>query len=460
MVMNTASKHDVVVNLRTTGINKVMTDFQTLRASINRENAVISKQGQMMARQQLLTNNLMKGSAQKLVDNADKVNKLGKEFNSFGKVMSMPFEQWRNFVKDGGEFESVGAKNASKIRLMTHGMRGFRMELLSVMFGAQMVSKAMWGLLKPAMEATGIFELISTMLLLLFLPTALKVLEFLIDFVDWFINLPEPIKEVIGAIVLLFGAFATFLASKAAIDLFFGGMIKHFSELGGLLPGLTSEFTKFTKLLAIPVSVYFASETLKDLKEGKVLEAILNAVVAGAGIAYTLGKISGKTAILLGIGAYFGKTAIEHAKVGEWKEAIADAIISGGGLLMFKYPVAGGTLMAIGFTVKFYEPLKEEANKAGKYLHDLFYWGGESFSMGLGKIGKFTADLFGGRQTGGYIPHTGLYKLHAGETVQQSNTSNFMPSVYVNASSNVDIEMLKSQLSSQWANDYDRLSRG
>ena len=53
--------------------------------------------------------------------------------------------------------DGVYAKTTRVVKTMTGNFRRFKMELLSVMFGAQMVARAMWGLLQPALEATGIF---------------------------------------------------------------------------------------------------------------------------------------------------------------------------------------------------------------------------------------------------------------------------------------------------------------
>ena len=76
--------------------------------------------------------------------------------------------------------------------------------------------------------------------------------------------------------------------------------------------------------------------------------------------------------------------------------------------------------------------------------------------VSIGEIGKL-----GNRQTGGFIPHTGLYKLHAGESVSPagSMTINFMPTITVSATSNVDIDQLKTQLSDELARDVTDIIR-
>ena len=55
-------------------------------------------------------------------------------------------------------------------------MKGFNFEMLSVMFFAQGVSKALKGLFSEAFKAAGIFNIMSTIMKLLFLPVALALI--------------------------------------------------------------------------------------------------------------------------------------------------------------------------------------------------------------------------------------------------------------------------------------------
>jgi hypothetical protein len=111
----------------------------------------------------------------------------------------------------------------------------------------------------------------------------------------------------------------------------------------------------------------------------------------------------------------------------------------------------------------FHKWIIDPISSAWDWLVDKLKTGWEWIKGVGGKISGFFG--FGNKedgapkQSGGYVPHTGMYKLHAGENVSQAGSSSFSPTIIVNASSNVDIEMLKSQLSSQWADDLARLSR-
>ena len=77
-------------------------------------------------------------------------------------------------------------------------------------------------------------------------------------------------------------------------------------------------------------------------------------------------------------------------------------------------------------------------------------WWGTFISWLAEKAGKKKQ----GYQTGGYVPETGMYQLHQGETVipahMQGMTNNFTPNITINANiaNNLDLQQLADQLSS------------
>ena len=75
--------------------------------------------------------------------------------------------------------------------------------MLGFMIYGMGLQKFFKGLLKPAMNLVGIFELWGITLSLLFLPTALKLLDLFLPLMDFLISLPDPIKEIIGNFALL-----------------------------------------------------------------------------------------------------------------------------------------------------------------------------------------------------------------------------------------------------------------
>ncbi len=76
----------------------------------------LNKSGRLLARQQVLTNRLFTGSAQKLVDNATNINQLGKQYDSLGGAIRMPMERWKKFNKEGGVFNTIGGRMGNRLR--------------------------------------------------------------------------------------------------------------------------------------------------------------------------------------------------------------------------------------------------------------------------------------------------------------------------------------------------------
>jgi len=130
---------------------------------------------------------------------------------------------------------------------LTGSGRGLTMTFLSVMFFGQMVKRTMQGLLQPAMDAAGIFEILSDVLTVFFLPIILELLPKLLEIMEWFLNLDPEVQKAIGAITLLTLAFGGLLAVIGSIMLPIvavgtmlgggAGVGAGFAKLGGLITG-------------------------------------------------------------------------------------------------------------------------------------------------------------------------------------------------------------------------------
>ncbi|KKM77085.1 hypothetical protein LCGC14_1373590 [marine sediment metagenome] len=157
----------------------------------------------------------------------------------FANIMKLPMDSFRKIHDNTGRLNQSMAKNQTRmgkfafgLRRATHGMRGFKMEMLGVMFFGMGLQKFFTGLLKPALQLSGLFEIWSTTLSILFLPVALMLLDLLLPLFLWMMNLSEATKLVIGKMVLwgaiiggalfLFGMFALGIGS---LILAFGGLL-------------------------------------------------------------------------------------------------------------------------------------------------------------------------------------------------------------------------------------------
>ena len=156
----------------------------------------------------------------------------------FAGVMGMNLTQWRQYNAMGGKFKTIGGRAANTFRKMTHGLRGFRMEMLGVMFFGMGLQKFFTGLLKPAMKMTGLTELLSNVLAVLFLPIVLKIIDFLLPWIDRIMNLSDETKLFIGKIVLWGAAIGTALFLVGMFALGIGSLILVFGGLFMIFKGV------------------------------------------------------------------------------------------------------------------------------------------------------------------------------------------------------------------------------
>jgi len=154
-------------------------------------------------------------------------------------VMTQPLDKFREFTKSGQNMNMTGKRLATRFRLLTHGMKGFRMEMLGVMFFGMMLKNTFLQLLNPVMEAYGVFDLFREMLLITFLPIMDSIFPIMLQMMEWFMNLSDPVKKAIGVFVILgiilgtilfiLGSFALGLGSLAMLGIEIGTV---FSALG------------------------------------------------------------------------------------------------------------------------------------------------------------------------------------------------------------------------------------
>jgi len=110
-------------------------------------------------------------------------------------------------------------------------MRGFKIEMLGIMFFGQMMQRTFLGLLNPVMEAFGVFDLFREMLLILFLPVMEMLFPILMKVFDFFTNLPEPVKKFIGVFTIIGAVLGTVLSLFGQLSLGLGSLGVAFPSL-------------------------------------------------------------------------------------------------------------------------------------------------------------------------------------------------------------------------------------
>ncbi len=348
-------------------------------------------------------------------------------------------------------------KNVTKTtKNVTTSFRRFKAELLSVLFFGMALQRLFLGLLKPAFDLVGLFDLFSVILGILFLPIALSVLEVLLPIGDALIGLSDPVKKAMGVFALLGAILGTVFLLFGIIGLGIAGMRQVFGPLFKTIK-LTGGIFRF----------------LAGLLTGTVLVAF--AIIAVALIGFWLawkdnfGKIKdwvmvifiGIKQILTGVGQIF--TGIFDVIMGLFS-GNSDRILQGFKELGFGIAnvFVGLIKTLVGLLVTLGLSILRVITGIIKSVVGLFFKAVDAVKGLLG-FGGGPNKVKGKKQFGGFIPQEGLYHLHAGETVVPANqTISSSPTINIFTSGGIDsgtIDKLKRELGEIIANDLARLSR-
>jgi len=336
-------------------------------------------------------------------------------------------------------------------KTMTGNFRRFQAQLLSVLFFGLALSAFFGSLLKPALQLVGIFELWSNLLAIFFLPIALALLPVFLEFMKFFLQLSEPMQLAIGFFILFGFILGKLLFLIGVFGLGIAGLQLAWIRLAPVL-------AKIMGLLGAPFLVILA---------------ILTAVVIGFWLAWktNFAKIRDWTQVIFdGLKQFFGGI-IDFFK-GWWKfvsglftgneDKVVEGFLQMGAGIKKAFKAAGkiilGLLVVIGISVlRFFLAL-------GKGIVNAVVTGAKLAVKAVrGFAGRVRQKITGSRQSGGFIPRDGLFRLHAGETViPAGQTINFNPSIIVNVKSGEEggmIDRLRSEINESFARGVGDLAR-
>lgn len=167
----------------------------------------------------------------------------------FGGVMGMSMDRYIAFNNAQKKFSTLAGRVGNRIRMMSHGMRGFKMELLSVMFFGMALQRMFMGLLQPALQVSGVFDIWGATMQILFLPTAMMVLGWVMSLMEWVGSLTKEQQGLINKLVQVGAVLSTLLMIIGTTGLGIGGLIIAFSSWGKALTWLKGGIIKFAKFL-------------------------------------------------------------------------------------------------------------------------------------------------------------------------------------------------------------------
>lgn len=234
---------------------------------------------------QIILQSMTSKFSQGLDSASSKLKTFGKSMQNFGNTMRLSTEDFRSIADVNKQMGTNIGGLGQKVRMLTHGLRGFRMEMLGVMFFGMMLQRTFMNMLQPVMDAYGVFDLFRILLLTTFLPVMEMIFPVLMQLFDFFLNLPEPVQKSIGVFVLMGAALGTLLSLFGSLSLGLGSIIQAFPLLGSVVQGIGAAVAGITApilaviaiVVAVLIGMYLAwQENFMGMKE--VVSNFINGV--------------------------------------------------------------------------------------------------------------------------------------------------------------------------------------
>jgi len=130
------------------------------------------------------------------------------------------------FDKTGGVVGKAGQNIKVTNGLMDRGRRiskGFQFGWLSVMFAGMALNRVFGGMIKSQMQLFGIMDVFSGVLTMVMLPVMTLLLPIFLRVAEFFMNLPDSVKMVIGVFIILGAIFGLLLLVVGQVMLAVGG---------------------------------------------------------------------------------------------------------------------------------------------------------------------------------------------------------------------------------------------
>lgn len=425
------------------------------------------------------------------------------------KQAQMAYDKMTKSQKKG---HKVGTRAALGIRNATHGLRGFRMEALGVMFFGMSMMRVLGGLLKTSLKWTGVMEIMSAALGILFLPAALRLLDWALSFLNFVSNLSESQKKWIGIIVLVGIALGGLIMGFGTLSLGIGSLILYWGVLAPLLSAGAAIILGIVIVISGLILVIYGIIDIvknwgKDWK--KVIMGMIKTIAGLALVIIGIGVIIGSIPILwaLAVAAivagvlWVASKIIEHwDKIVSFCKGVAEKIV--GFFLWLKDVLVGHSIIPDivnsiiewfgkipgkiweflkGIPGKILNGYKNIGNKiadafkgvgkkiANKFKEMIPDWMVKVFKGGTSIAGK-VGSIFGFAK-GGVVPGPMGAPVpalvHGGETIipagkSMGGTSIVSPNItiHANISSDYDVRRMADELKTYWVSDFERVSQG
>jgi hypothetical protein len=298
------------LNKATQSVNKTTQSLTGNQKTINSITAGFNKAGETQVRIVKSVNKISQTQSEKAKLLATRQGVLSDLAGKYGMDASKVYRILRQgnitIDKNSNLIDVTGKKVKDLDRVMKQGRRTtqkFQGQYLSLMFVGMALERTFGGIISTQMELWGLNEGFSAMLMVVMIPTMTLLSDTLWPIIEWFMNLPEPAKEVIGIFILLAAITGILLA-------FFGAFMVLLTSFGMSVAGSSKLLGQFG-LVMIGIGFIFIGVMEIIQNWGKSL----NKVIRGAGL-----SILGIGAVLL---AFIGWWALIPIAVGAVVWAIA-----------------------------------------------------------------------------------------------------------------------------------------
>ena len=241
------------------------------------------------------------------------------ELNKLGRTVEGRFQKIsvgsQRLAKQQAKTNKMIEKANKNFKDILKTTKPFRMELLSVMFGAGALAGALGALLAPSFEAVDAFGILSDALEVTFLPTALRVQDWALGFFNTITNLNPLIKEGLGDGILWTAGFLALLSFEAQLGLFFDGLTMKVTSLKFAISAIPK---------AIAITALFSG--FNEISEGNILTGATR-ILTGLGFIVPAGGLRNIT-----LGAALAVSMYETISTGKSKDFVSllnDALLAG-----------------------------------------------------------------------------------------------------------------------------------
>jgi hypothetical protein len=220
--------------------------------------------------------NIQGNFAEAMLESGGVTQLVSKNFDSFLGQLLASQDEFKNYKNIMGNATTTGGKFGQRLRFLTAGLEGFRMEMLGVAFFGAFLSSSLFNLVNPGLQLVGVFDLFSTTLEILFYPIGLLILEkVIIPLINFISSLSEETRLIIGAIVLFTGVLVLLLSTAGFLIIGIGSIIKSLEILSisadttkAFLSGLFTGFIRIVVIAGLVIAAYQLISTAID-KLGK-----------------------------------------------------------------------------------------------------------------------------------------------------------------------------------------------